>query len=60
MDEVHFVSKDVSRRRALGPSGVNIILIRNEHFAETYSFSCLTNLAGAEHETVFYIWKKRF
>jgi len=53
MDEVHFVSKDVSRRRALGPLGVNIILIRNEHFAETYSFSCLTNLAGSERETIY-------
>jgi len=37
VDEVHVVSKDVSRRRALGPSGVNVILIRNENIAETYA-----------------------
>jgi len=55
MDEVHFVSKDVSRRRALGPSGVNIVLIRNEHFAETYSVSCLTNLSGVNSRETLYI-----
>jgi len=44
MDEVHFVSKDVSKRRALGPAGANICLIRNEHFAETYSFSCISSI----------------
>jgi len=40
-DEAHFVSKDLSRRRAIGPRNTSTILIRNESFAETYSVSLL-------------------
>jgi len=40
-DEAHFVSRDVSPRRAIGPRNTNTILIRNESFAETYSVSLL-------------------
>jgi len=40
-DEAHFVSRDVSRRRAIGPQNTTTILIRNESFAETYSVSLL-------------------
>jgi len=48
MDEVHFVSKDCSRNSAVGPIGENVILLRNEHFAETYSASCLCSLENQE------------
>jgi len=44
MDEVHYVSKQVSHTRALGEIGENVILLRTEHFAETYSFTCLCSL----------------
>lgn len=43
-DEVHFVAKDVSRRRGLGPSWAAVIVIRDGKFDETYSITCLTSL----------------
>ena len=57
MDEVHFVSKgskllvnshifpDVSRRQSLSPIGEKIVLIREENFSETYTFSCMCSLS---------------
>jgi len=44
MDEVHFVSADVSRRLALAPKGENVVIIHGEHFSETYSVSCMCTL----------------
>jgi len=44
MDEVHFVSGDVARTRALGPVGESIVIVRSDMFDETYSVSCLCSL----------------
>jgi len=41
LDEVHFVSADVSRRRALSPRGVDVVIVHGEHFAETFSVTCM-------------------
>jgi len=38
---VHFVSADVSRRRALSPRGVDVVIVHGEHFAETFSVTCM-------------------
>jgi len=46
MDEVHFVTKDVARNRALSPIGENVVLLRGEHFAETWSVSCMCSYSG--------------
>jgi len=48
LDEVHFVAKDVSRKRALSAIGANVILLREEHFAETYSFTALTSVQHSD------------
>jgi len=45
MDEVHFVSKNVSKNKVLSPIGQKKILMRQEHFAETYSATCICSLS---------------
>jgi len=48
MDEVHFVSKNVNQNKGLSPKGQNIILVQKEHFAESYSVSCLCSLTDQD------------
>lgn len=40
---------DVSRIRALGPIGEDTILLREEHFSETYSITALISLHPSKY-----------
>jgi hypothetical protein len=43
------INLDVSRIRALGPVGEDVILLRGEHFSETYSITALISLHPSKY-----------
>jgi len=52
LDEVHFVTNDVARRRGISPIGEPIMVVRSDGFAESYSITALTRLDSATQPIV--------
>jgi len=48
IDESHFVSKNLSRNRALGPTGEAVVLLREASLTESFTLTLITDFANQE------------